>query len=659
MYHALGPLLALTPAGALAQPAPTVPTAEVTVRARPRPRETFRRELVPEELRRMAGTRGDALLATQNLPGMGRPTFGLGAFIIRSSDPEDSLVTLEGHPMVLPFHFYGLASTVATDLLDRVEYLPGNFSARYGRVAGGVIDVTLRSPQRDRAHASADVDVIDAGLFGSVPVGRRAVVAVGARRSWVDAVLGAFLPNDGPARFTRLPVYWDYQAIAELDLGSSDDTRVVVAGTDDRLELQLARADPRDPRRTGLSSHLGYHGVQGRWRHRFSSRVLNTFSPAVLRTVSETSTGPDERYAFTASTFSLRDELDARLSPRLRVLAGVDLQAGHIDADLAAPSLPMNGITDPILPGRGARYQGGRDFVNTAVYLEAEYDPTPRLRALVGLRAEHFSQSGSAVLSPRGTVRFLAHPRVALRVGVGLYPSPARGYAVLPGFGNPSLQVERWTHATGGVVLELLTGLLELSLDAFQKRASAVVAPAPEPLRFDNTGRAEVLGAEACLSLRPGRGPFLGLVSYTLQRATRQRAPGAPWVPSTWDQPHLFTAVLGSRLGRGWEAGFRVRYGTGSVEPAVTGALYVSDLDVALTFTDPSRYGRLPDFFSLDLRVSRRFRWGPVNLDLVAEVLNATNHPNVESRVYSPDRLSSVPVLGLPIVPSLGLRGEY
>jgi hypothetical protein len=650
--------LGLLPAQTLAQ-SPSAAEAQVTVRARPRPRETFRRELVPEELRRMAGTRGDALLATQNLPGMGRPTFGLGAFIIRSSDPEDSLVTLEGHPMVLPFHFYGLASTGATDLLDRVEYLPGNFSARYGRVAGGVIDVTLRSPARDRWRASADVDVIDAGVFGAAPLGRRATVAVGARRSWVDAVLGLFLPSDGPTRFTRLPVYWDYQSVAELDLGATDDARVVVAGTDDRLQLQLARPDPRDPRRTGLASHLGYHGVQGRWRHRFSSRVLNTFSPAALYTVSETATGPDERYAFTAQTFSLRDELDARLGPRLRLLAGIDLQAGHIDADLAAPSLPSNGITDPILPGRGARYQGGRDYFNTAVYLEAEYDPSPRLRALLGLRAEHFSQSNTAVLSPRGTVRLLVHPRVALRVGVGLYPSPARGYAVLPGFGNPSLAVERWTHGTLGVALELVAGLLELSLDVFQKRAHAVVAPAPEPLRFDNTGRAEVLGAEACLALRPGRGPFLGLVSYTLQRATRQRAPGAPWVPSTWDQPHLFTAVLGAQVGKGWELGFRVRYGSGSVEPFVTGALYVSDLDVALTFTDPTRYGRLPDFFSLDLRVSRRFRWGPVDLDLIAEVLNATNHGNVESRVYSPDRLSSVPVLGLPIVPSLGLRATY
>ena len=66
-----------------------------------------------------------------------------------------------------------------------------------------------------------------------------------------------------------------------------------------------------------------------------------------------------------------------------------------------------------------------------------------------------------------------------------------------------------------------------------------------------------------------------------------------------------------------------------------------------------------PDFFALDARVSKRFRWGPVRFEEVLEVLNATNQVNVESRIYAHDRRSSVPVTGLPILPVLGLRGEY
>jgi hypothetical protein len=103
----------------------------------------------------------------------------------------------------------------------------------------------------------------------------------------------------------------------------------------------------------------------------------------------------------------------------------------------------------------------------------------------------------------------------------------------------------------------------------------------------------------------------------------------------------------------------RARWTSGLPEPRVTGALYDADHDVSLTRVDAWNPARLPDFFALDARVSKRFRWGPVRMELILEVLNATNNTNVESRIYSFDRRSSVPVTGLPILPVLGLRGEY
>ena len=95
------------------------------------------------------------------------------------------------------------------------------------------------------------------------------------------------------------------------------------------------------------------------------------------------------------------------------------------------------------------------------------------------------------------------------------------------------------------------------------------------------------------------------------------------------------------------------------MEPSVTGALYDADHDVAVTLVDRDSSARLPAFFSLDVRGAWRFRAGPLRGQLILEVLNVTNNSNVESRVYSFDCRASQPVLGLPILPSLGLRLEY
>ena len=225
-----------------------------------------------------------------------------------------------------------------------------------------------------------------------------------------------------------------------------------------------------------------------------------------------------------------------------------------------------------------------------------------------------------------------------------------------------------WLHASAGVQMDVIAGALELTSDLFTKFADETAAPSTRLIerngqrvseRFANTGSARVIGAEWLLRLRPGRVPFFAWLSYTFQQAERRDGPGAPWYTSPWDQTHLLTFVAGALLPRGWEVGLRVRYTTGSPEPRVTGALYDSDHDVSLTWVDTLRPGRMPDFFMLDARVAKRFRWGPVAMQVILEVLNATNQANVESRVYSYDRRSSVPVTGMPIIPNVGLRAEY
>lgn len=663
-------VLALWPRGAQAQNAPEPePIGEATVRRATPSRETFRRELVADDLRRMPGTRGDALLAVQNLPGVGRPPFGLGAFVLRGSDPEDTLVNLEGQPFSSAFHLYGLATTVATDLIERIELLPGNFSSRYGRVAGGVVDVTLRAPPRDRPRVSVDVDLLDAGINASIPLGRRASLAAGARRSYVDAILAIVSPDTGGSSFSRLPRYWDWQLALDAELSPRDALRLVGAGTDDALGINLRDPDPNDPSLRGESgSESIWHGVQLRWRHRASDRVSHTTSLSGWTNATKVTAGVDVRYAIETFALSLRDELDLRLSRAVRLYVGLDLIAGSTDANVRAPPIATTGITDPIGATGTVRFADRYGFVNPAGYLELELSPTPALRVLVGGRVDHFSRYDATRVDPRLSLTARLHPRADLRAGVGSFSAPPRGYFVIPGFGNPALQPERWLHATAGFRVDVVDRVLELTGDAFYKRGFETVAPssaavirdgAREAERFSNRGEAEVIGAEFLIRLRPRGIPLFGWLSYTHQRALRRDGEGLPWYRSPWDQPHLLTAIVGAVLPRGWELGVRARWSSGLIEPRVLGALYDADHDVSLTRVAAYDPSRLPDFFALDARLSKRFRWGPVRFEAILEVLNATNYTNVESRIYSHDRRTSAPVTGLPILPLLGLRGEY
>lgn len=663
---ALGLILASSTS--LAQPrGDDEPVFDVTVRARGGAREVLHHDLSAEELRRAAGTRGDALLAAQNLPGVGRPPFGLGAFVLRASDPEDSLVTLEMQPIALPFHFYGLATTVATDLIERVEVMPGNFSARYGRVGGGAVNVVVRPPRRSGPRVNVDVDVIDAGVYASTPVGRSGAVALGLRRSWVDALAGAF-GSEGGASFTSFPRYWDWQLVGDFTLGPRDEIRVIGSGSDDALVIGFSEPDPSDPTLRGTAGNaVAYHGGQIRWRHRISPNAQNTTQPGVSWRSSTVTAGPDVRYQVTTRAVNLRDELELRLNRWLRLFVGADLQAGVTEVDLVAPPVAVDGVTDPVGATGLVRLRDQWSFVDPGAYVELAADGA-RGRAILGLRADRFSRFDATTVDPRFSGQWVLSRLVSLRGGFGSYSAPPRGYAVLPGFGNPDLTTERWLHGTTGVALDLWDGRVQFTADGFVKWGMGTVAPSAarvnrdgvdEPERFSNRGTARVFGGEWMLRLRPGRTPFFGWIAYTLQSAERRDDDVLPWYTSPWDQTHLLTVVAGAMLGRGWEVGARVRWTSGLPEPRVLGAVFDADRDVALTRVDGLNPGRLPDYFALDLRVAKRFRAGPLRLQAVLDVLNVTNYQNVESRIYAWDRRRSVAVTGLPILPSIGLRVEY
>ena len=104
----------------------------VTVIGRRVRKDVARRTVTMQEIRKIAGTNGDALKVVQNLPGVARIPFGGGGLIIRGSNPGDSGAVIGGHFVPIPFHFGGLRSVVPSELIESVEFYPGNFGAESG-----------------------------------------------------------------------------------------------------------------------------------------------------------------------------------------------------------------------------------------------------------------------------------------------------------------------------------------------------------------------------------------------------------------------------------------------------------------------------------------------------------------------------------------------
>ncbi|HEY1587943.1 MAG TPA: TonB family protein, partial [Polyangia bacterium] len=219
---------------------------ESTVRAAPVREEIARVSLDGDEVRRIPGTRGDALAAVLNLPSVARSPFDLGQLVIRGSAPGESGAFLMGMQIPNAFHFGGLTSTFNSYLLDRFDLIPSNFSVRYGRLTGGIVDIVPREGRSDRIHVDAKADIYDAHFIIEGPVGQGSF-ALSARRSYIDAFLGLFFSSGS---YTVAPRYYDYQAMLDYPVAGGH-LKLLVFGADDDLAFVSSVPPDSDPSLVG------------------------------------------------------------------------------------------------------------------------------------------------------------------------------------------------------------------------------------------------------------------------------------------------------------------------------------------------------------------------------------------------------------------------
>src|SRR5262249_23620869 len=148
-----------------------------------------------------------------------------------------------GVEVPLLYHFFGLRSVITPDIVSGLALYPGGYAANYGRAVGGVVDVTLRDPQRDGLHGYFSLDPVDGALLLEGPLGKKTSFLLAARRSWLDATFPPLVPIS-PLNFTLAPRYYDSQLIFRHELTSRDTLTLLAFGSDDALAFLNSDVDP-------------------------------------------------------------------------------------------------------------------------------------------------------------------------------------------------------------------------------------------------------------------------------------------------------------------------------------------------------------------------------------------------------------------------------
>jgi TonB family protein len=640
---------------------------EVDVQGQKPPREPTKHELSAEEITRIPGTNGDALRSISNMPGVARPPGLDGALIIRGSSPNDSQVFVDGTNIPIVYHFGGLSSVIPSEMLEKIDFYPGNFGPEYGRATGGIVDVGVRSPRKDRLGGLVQFDLIDGRFLAEGPINDNTRFMIGGRRSWVDLWLGPALSASGNS-VSVAPVYYDYQAMLEHDISRDTTVRLFAFGSDDRFKLTLNNPDASDPAIGGAASEsTHFWRVQGRLDTRASSAARWTTTVSVGQDGQAFSIG---NLALNTSLYSVDGRSDVRmqLTKGLTAVLGMDMQWSSYDVMTRVPptSADSSQSSGPIYGRPLTELRGTGSFFRPAAYAMLEVEPTRGLKLFPGVRADYGSDTKTWTADPRLGARYDIHPgfpRTTLKGGVGLFHQPPQPYESIAPFGTPGVGSLSALHTSIGVEQEILRPL-ELSAELFYKDLQHLIVPVAAAdstqngQSYQNIGSGRTYGSEILLRFKP-EGRFFGWVAYTLSRSERRDAPGAPLYLYAYDQTHILTALGSYKLGRGWQVGARFRYVTGSPYTPDIGGVMDYDAGAYSPISSTSKNSaRVPDFNQLDLRIDKAWQFRAWKLSAYLDVQNVYNRKNPESMSYNYNYTKSAVVSGLPILPILGLRGE-
>jgi TonB family protein len=653
---------------------------EIVVTAPRLKKQVVSTEVSATQAQRVAGTQGDVLKVVENLPGVARAAVGSGALIVWGAAPQDTRVYVDGIHVPRLYHDGGYRSILPSGFVKSVELIPGGYGGAYGRGIGGIVTVAMRPLDDDGSHGSVGGDVIDASADVRAKVGDRVHVAIGARKSYLDSVLSAVTSED-VGNYIPIPRYWDGQARVSLDLAPHETIEVGGLASSDRINHTLINPNPQLS--THQTSGVDFQRFYLRYeKHTAEGSVITVVpwfgfdSTSLLNVFGTTPTDVTD----SSSVLGLRADWHGPLFDHVRGNVGLDaevlLSQLHRSGSIGAP--PREG--DIYVFGQPPPSQVSSDDWKTTIATMgafAEADASlfdDRLHLVPGVRFEPyvtatnkllptvggnpatgFSREDS-VIEPRVSVRLSVTDRITVKAAFGSYHQAPQPEDLSASFGTPTLVLSTAQHYLVGSSFQL-TDALSVETTSFLSESQSLVVRSQELNPYDGhaldqTGIGRSYGTQFLLRQQQV-GHFFGWVSYTIMRSQRKDAPTLDWRLFDYDQTHVFTALGSYDLGHGFEVGARFRYATGYPRTPVIG--HYQDAYYEPIF-GPHNSIRIPPFYALDVRVSKRLKIGRADCEVYLDVQNVTDHPNPEEIVYNTDYTQRGYITGMPILPVIGAR---
>jgi len=637
-----------------------------------------------EEVRQVPGAFGDAFRVMETLPGVTPMASGLPFYFVRGAPPGNNGYYIDGVRIPLLYHAGAGPSVIHPGLVDRVDFFPGGYPARYGRFAGGILSGETRRPA-EALHGEGNVRIFDAGALVETPFADgRGTALIAGRYSYTAAIISLAAPE-------AVLDYWDYQGRATWKLGERDQIGVFAFGSYDFYGEKRRNGEVRTAFKTQ------FHRIDARWDHELprGGRMRTSV------TLGTDESGTDEISGVRDRMLSTRLYVEQPISRDVLLRGGTDVTLDHYDlAPASTRRQERNSDQTSLYPPRIEVVSG--------IHLDAVIQAAPRWEVTPGIRFDYFQSarslagasraeqavSGNAAIpaiDPRLLSRLRLTKGITYVATAGISHQPPAFFVPIPGLQLGRLRggLQTSVQASQGLEIALpwaftLTPTFfyhrYLGLTDFATTCGETSNGDENDLEdcLDKRVRGRTVGFEVLLR-RSLTQKLTGWIAYTASQTTREttittledyadlyrrsgpRRQTRLEIPGDFDRTHVLNVIGAYDLGAGWRAGLRFFFYTGRPYTRRVNGYPVP----------PFNQDRFPDFYRFDGRLEKRWRIGEKGrVSFVVEWLNMTLRKEALSVDCTPNNGSYDPVsqrdapctfeeIGPVTIPSLGVEGAF
>jgi outer membrane receptor for ferrienterochelin and colicin len=621
--------------------------------------------LTSEEIKANPGGNFDISRVIQALPGVGGSSSTAGFrndIIIRGGAPNENVFYLDGIEIPVINHFAtqgsagGPTGILNVSFIEEVKLSSSAFDARFDNTLSSVFEFKQKRGNNNRVQGNIRLSGTELATTFDGPIGKsgKTTFLASARRSYLQLLFKAI---DLPIR----PNYWDFQykishqlskktTLTLLGVGAIDEFNFAAPKEATPEKLYVLNSNPSIQQwNYTIGASIKHQLNNGYWnlalsRNAFNNQLEkyeNNLGPIRgNKTLALNSSEVENKLRFDVNQnfngFKLSYGLVAQLvsfsNSTNQLISNAIVDNNN---NIIQPAV-INNFNSTIQFARmGAFTQVGKRFLDNKLGLSA------------GIRFDQntFTKTGMnplKTLSPRIAASYVITDKITFNASVGTYfkmlPYTALGYRNNNNeLVNKNTDYTQSTHYVAGFEY-LPSSSTRFTFEGFYKQYNNVPISVRNGISLSNQGADfNVLGNEAVSTTGKGKAygfeffaqqkltnRFYGVLSYTWFVSKYTNA-NNNYAPSSWDNRHLLSAVLGYKLKRNWEIGLKFRYQGGvPYTPFDLIASRQNYLALGTGIPDFNNINtqRLNAFNSSDIRIDKKWYYKRFTLNLFLDITN-------------------------------------